>query len=461
MDVKSIKKAGYYISDEITEKQPFPSGVCGCRDFRIPGLIRLADGSLFATSDARWTDADSDYGGIDTAFAISRDGGEHWSHGYAALFPDTLGTPDYPFDSTTCIDPDPVQTPDGVIHIFVNMLPTGVAFDLHRPVTGNGFISVNGRKYLALTDDISEADDPRAFRYYLGEYEGGFARIFNLSGEYTGFAADGYFNIYAEREGEFCELYQPQIGSGEQVVQNVFYRDSSFHVLNTMFTLDLFSDDLAKTWRCRTVSGEIKSEKEDYIISSPGNAVVTRGGRAVLPFYYYSEERANSFLVMSDDCFVSFYRSPYLETDAKAPSRGESKAVELPDGNIRLFYRNSAKRICYADYILEKGEWREAVVLPVLVHSDCNFAAVSRGRNVYIIYARGRGCEAMNRANGRVYSFLLGENCEMILEDIYPVNNDAFSYAVGCFTDKNELAVLYDTCELGKVIFKTIDVTSP
>ena len=113
-DVREITKAGFYYIPGETEEQPFPAGVGGCESFRIPGLIRLADGALFATCDARWTHPNDDCGGIDTIFALSEDGGAHWRAGYAAYFPDTLASPKDLRDATICIDSSPVQTPDGV-----------------------------------------------------------------------------------------------------------------------------------------------------------------------------------------------------------------------------------------------------------------------------------------------------------------------------------------------------------
>ena len=53
MDLSAIDRAGYYPFDEKSENQPFPNGVGSCEGFRIPGLIRLRNGVLFATTDAR------------------------------------------------------------------------------------------------------------------------------------------------------------------------------------------------------------------------------------------------------------------------------------------------------------------------------------------------------------------------------------------------------------------------
>ena len=41
-------------ADGTTKKQPFLAGTGGSTNFRIPGLVTLNDGTLVASSDARW-----------------------------------------------------------------------------------------------------------------------------------------------------------------------------------------------------------------------------------------------------------------------------------------------------------------------------------------------------------------------------------------------------------------------
>ena len=61
LDPLSFKKAGFYTEDAASRRdQPFPAGAGGCGRFRIPALINLGGGCLFAVSDARWDDAGPD-----------------------------------------------------------------------------------------------------------------------------------------------------------------------------------------------------------------------------------------------------------------------------------------------------------------------------------------------------------------------------------------------------------------
>ncbi|MBR5743051.1 MAG: exo-alpha-sialidase, partial [Clostridia bacterium] len=340
MRPEEIRKAGFYPLEGRTRKQPFPGGRGGCESFRIPGLTTLLNGDLFASVDARWTRPDDDCGGIDVMYALSRDGGESWEAGFAAYFPDSLGSPENLADATILIDSTPVQTPDGALHIFVNLGPTGVTTALREPGGATGFLTLGGKRRLMLTDDAGKADDPpETFGFFLGDFREDRAPILDRAGKPTGFAVDGFFNLYRVEEGAFRELTQPQIDTGREIVQNVFYRDSSFHVYNTMYLLHLASDDLGATWRWELVSDPLKRPGESIAIASPGNGLVTRDGRLVLPFYAVGGGKAASFLAVSSDNGGSFAATPRVPATAKIRMSSEGKPVELPSGDIRLFFR--------------------------------------------------------------------------------------------------------------------------
>ena len=456
MRIEEIRKAGYYPIEGKTVGQPFPTGRGGSVSFRIPGLIRLHNGNLLATSDARWTRPDDDCGGIDTVFALSEDRGESWRAGYAAYFPDSLGSPRDLRDATILIDSTPVETPDGVLHIFVNLGPTGVTTALRRPGRGEGFMTVGGKKRLALTDDDGKADgDPAEYPYFVGELSQGFAPILTRAEEETGFAVDPFFNLYRKDGGAWRELLGKQIDTGREIVQNVFYRDSSFHVYHTMYLLHLSSLDWGESWSWTLVDG-IKMPDETAVIASPGNGLVTSDGVMVLPFYRAENGGCHSFLAFSSDGGKSFRRSPVLPPADGIPESSEGKPVELPNGDLRLFFRTGVQRICWADCHRASGAWGEAKALPVRVHSDCNFAALCQDGRILIAYARGIGDDARYRMRGRLYVFALDEKNDMILTDVLPITDGAFSYAVLAPVSENEAACLYDTCGDGLVIFQKI-----
>ena len=58
-----------------TEAQPFAPGTGGSKNFRIPGIVTLDDGTLIAACDARWNHS-GDGAGLDTIVSVSKDNGE-------------------------------------------------------------------------------------------------------------------------------------------------------------------------------------------------------------------------------------------------------------------------------------------------------------------------------------------------------------------------------------------------
>lgn len=450
--------AGSYLSQETTENQPFPRGVCGCNEFRIPGIITLQSGKLFATGDARWDDAEHDYGGIDTIFSVSGDGGKTWHPGFAAMFPDSVGTPKNPHDVTTCIDPCVVQDKNGTVHVFVNMNPTGITTGLGWPGKGNGYVEADGKNRLALTTDFTEAGSDFYTGkdvYYVGDYSEGFAPVFGPDGEETGYTVDGYFNIYKDSE----PLYQKQIDTGRDIQQNIFYRDSAFHVFNTMLTLHLSTGDEGKTWTTEIISDSIKLPDEDALISSPGNGTVTPSGTLLMPFYTFDDTVYIGFplVVYSDDCGKTWNRTPVLPPTDDIKYSGESKIVALSDTLWRVFIRNQNNRICYVDFDRETNTWSKPVKTDVKVHSDCNLGAIAYKDRIYVSCPAGRGTECKDRCNGRVYVFSLDKNNGLCLEKKIKVTDKAFSYSCLAVCG-GRLCVLYDTCGDGELILKTFPI---
>lgn len=449
----NYSKSSSYLINEITENQPFPKGVCGCKEFRIPGIITLTNGNLFAVADARWNDAEHDYGGIDTIFSVSDDGGRIWHPGFAAMFPDSNGTPSNPDDATTIIDPCVVQDKNNVIHILVNINPTGITTGLGWPCRGNGFIVKNDKKYLALTDDYFNAGNGFEAKYYVDDFVDGYAQIYTMSGEKTSFSIDSYFNIYSDS----IPLYQKQIDTDNRIQQNIFYRDSVLHVLNTMFTLHLATSDEGKTWSTEIISDTVKMNDEDALISSPGNGVCTPGGTLLMPFYTFSDEdyRGDPLIIYSHDCGKIWHRTPKVPRIDEFECVGESKIVALSENLWRVFLRNKANRICYADYNNKQNRWMKPVMTDIKIHSDCNLSAILFDDKIYVSCPEGKGDECSERCNGKLYEFSLDSDNNMKLETETLITNGSFSYSCLTAFDK-KILVLYDTCGDGKILFKRV-----
>ena len=450
-------KAGYVNFNNVTtENQPFPGGTLGCNQFRIPGIIRLENGNLFAVTDARWDCAKTDYGGIDTMYSVSEDDGKTWKPSYAAYFPDSNTTPENPSDTTTCIDSCVVQDKTGRIHIIVNMNPTGITTGLKWPGKGSGFVNINGKEYISLVKDYSLTDTvpdeiPREKLFYLNEDR---EIVSAVSGK-TEYSADGYFNLYKNGEA----LYQKQVDTNETVQQNLFYRDSEFHVYNTMFSLHLYSDD-CKKWETEIISNQIKEDFESGLISSPGNGILTSDGKLLMPFYSAAPDgKAQSLIVYSDDNGKNWKRTPFVPVTEEITISTEGKITELTPDRWRLFFRNTLNRICYADFIPSENSWLKPQAVDVKVHSDCNFSAIMSGNKILVSYPVGRGENNSGRVNGRLFVFSLDEKFNMTLADEKLIEENSFSYSCLTTLSDGTPCVLFDTCDDGFVIFGKIGKT--
>ena len=156
-DLPDLLKAGSVPASEDTrtEEQPFMPGTGGSENFRIPAIITLENGDLIAAADARWGTWE-DGGGLDTIASVSGDGGKTWNYSYPLYFPDSKRYGGR--SATTIIDPGIVEGPDGTVYCFADVNPTGSTTYYKTIGTGTGYVTVNGGRYLAITDDYENVE---------------------------------------------------------------------------------------------------------------------------------------------------------------------------------------------------------------------------------------------------------------------------------------------------------------
>ena len=122
-------------ADGTTKKQPFLAGTGGSTNFRIPGLVTLNDGTLVASSDARWNGG-GDGGGLDTIVSRSTDNGKTWSYTFANYLGDNGNV--HNNGSTAFIDPA-LTTDGGTVYMAADLYPAGTALNSasYAPKTGH------------------------------------------------------------------------------------------------------------------------------------------------------------------------------------------------------------------------------------------------------------------------------------------------------------------------------------
>lgn len=354
----NMTKAGSVpVSDgTLTYDQPFEPFTAGCENFRIPALITLQNGDLLATGDARWAEW-NDGGGIDSIASVSSDNGKTWNYSFPIYFPDGYGyvgqgNNGSNSNSTTIIDPGVVEGPDGTVYFIADVNPTGSTTMYKGIGTGTGYVTVNGERYLALTEDFgtswnTEPTDGNltAYPYYIEHFnEEGYARILKRSDNAeTGYGVDEWFNLYTVTDGEYIDdLTQKQVNSNTDIQQNVYYKGSKFHVYSIDYLWVVESKDHGRTWEHpRDLTDQIKRRPNEHaLLVSPGKGITTSKGDIVIGFYDYGDGHQDSSMVYSTDNGETWKRTGDIQNQSGDSS--ENEITELDDGTLRMFYRNIA-----------------------------------------------------------------------------------------------------------------------
>lgn len=479
--LESVLKSGYDQGPTGTvADQPLASGTGGSDRFRIPALITLQNGWLMAAADARYTTT-SDGGGLDTIVSISKDNGRTWEYSYPIYFPDSDGYVGRA--ATTIIDPALVQGEDGTVYLIADVNPTGMTTLYATPGKGSGYITVAGVERLALTsvytnsDTIPTEGDADTYEYYVGDFQDGYAAVMDRkTGAPSGYAVDQWYNLYEVDQSGYTALIQRQVDSSgkptdQYVQQNVFYKDSALHVFRTGYMWLVSSSDNGMTWSNTDITPQVKRDSETGLLVSPGRGTLLKDGTVVIPFYNHfdtatsaGQERAS--FIYSQDNGQTWHRTGDVPNNQGFSS--ESEIVELPDGTLRMFFRNGTSRICYADALWDADAgayvWNEAVATPVASRSSCNLSAIIYSKEIDGKMAILVACPGnpAGRRDGKVFTFLLNDDNTLTLAYTYAVDSGGPNqyYEYSCLTELKDgsVGLLYEY-NAGRINYDAFDIT--
>lgn len=476
-DAADLLKAGPIntTAEHVTQNQPFAEGTGGSHYFRIPAFIVTQKGNLLAAADARYSTT-GDGGGLDTIASVSTDNGKTWNYSFPLYFPDSDGY--IGNTATTIIDPALVQGKDGEIYCIADVNPTGVTTmgGYKAPGEGTGYIKVNGKDYLAVTDNYDNVntqpkdDDATTYAYYVGDWdENGYAKILKRSDHSeTGYGVDKWYNLYKVENGEYKDtLTQKQVNSNTDIQQNIFYKGSALHVYNTGYMMYAKTYDDGFTWTDPEIlNPQIKRPtKETALLVSPGQGVLTSDGTIVIPFYDHGDGEENASIIWSDDNGKTWERS----NDVPGAAAGgywssESEVVELSDGTLRMFFRSGQGVVCYSDAVRNtSGDYvfTKPVKTGVSCTSTCNVTAISYsktidGKQAILVAAPG----GSGRANGKIFTFLVEEDKTLTLKNSYSVNSGTYQYScmselkngtVGLLWENGGGSIRYDNYDIAQL----------
>ena len=311
-------------------KQPFRREETGIELMRIPAIITLKDGRVFAAADNRHNHGLDSPQNIDTLIAVSKDGCGGWEYSSLNRFDDCLdGTGSA--DSASFIDPAVIQSgATGRIFVIVDAFAGNTGCTSAAADTG---FTPDG--HIKLTFRGSESDA------YVGDFEGDTAQIID-GGKPTGYTVDREFYLF--KDGE--PLMIKQINSDKEVRQNIFFSDV-YEVIHTSFLWMRYSDDGGETWSHPVIlNHQVKREGEKFLGICPGRGFVTQaGGKERILFCVYTHDSGIEHVstVYSDDNGETWKRGEDVRNTPLVGKTSESQIVGMPDGSLKMFSRNKSR----------------------------------------------------------------------------------------------------------------------
>lgn len=425
--------------------QPFPSGTVGSETFRIPAIITLSDGSVIAGADVRYGHGVDSPNNNEVFIAHSEDGYADWKHKILFSFDDYAdGVTDTA--SASYIDSALVQSPEtGRIFMVTDAQPSSCGYS--QAMQGSGFTEINGKKHMLLTDG-SNSDELSTFGYYVGDFEKGFSDVYEKSGSKTAYSVDGELNLYKNGKA----LYMMQEGSeGVEIQQNVYYNASELCCYRTTYLVMRYSDDNGQTWSLPVnLSAEIKKESEGFLGIAPGRGFVTEAdGKERIIFLVYDNDGGteNVSTVYSDDNGETWSRGEETSCRLVVGKTSEAQIVELNNGVLRMFARNSGEYVAYADSYDKGITWSKfRADTNLRARGNCMFSFINTSRSIdgKKVILGSYPSDPKNRADGVIRVGLVDESNKIQWINTYHINSGFFAYS--CLTELSDgnFGLLYE-----------------
>ena len=414
--------------------QPFLPGTGGSEHFRIPALAALEDGTLIAACDARW-DHWGDGGGLDTVVSVSRDGGSTWHYS----FPNYLGDNGDRLDILSTAFIDPALATDGKrIWMLVDLWPAGIALNTarYRPVPGGNGFDQAGRLWLRAVDSVPIGEEGYGEAAAKADYPYSLdLETMELSPPLEGYQISPFFDIRTP-DGHLT---------------NLFCADSPLRVYPTNYLYLTYSDDGGAHWSPPELP-DLKREGEESFLVGPGAGAV-RGDHLIFSAYEHTLGFERACLIWRDA--MGWHRSEAATRDTWS---SEGAPVVLPDGTVRLFYRDGFEQVRYTDYHFSGGNYvptamEQVTAAPKTARNQ--LSAVRAGDRIFLSTATGKD---MRREKGAVHVFRLGKS-GMTLERTVPITDGHYAYSAITTLTGGRLGLLYE-CAGSEIRYITLPMDS-
>ena len=422
-----------------TAAAPFAPGTGGSQNFRIPALATLEDGTLVAACDARWNHT-GDGGGLDTIVSYSKDGGNIWHYS----FPNYLGDNGNVLNVLSTCFIDPALATDGQnLWMLVDLYPAGIALNTARysPVPGSSGFDDRGNLLLRTNDPIPMGEDGFAEAAAIAEYDHYLdpktLKLHRQNGEeVAGYEVDAFFNITGP----------------DSLATNLFCADSPFRPWPTGFLYLTHSEDGGCTWSAPELLN-LKRPEEQALLVGPGTGAYHKeNGHLLFTAYEHTQGFERCSLLWRDKT-GHWHRSANATADTWS---SEGAPVVLPDGTVRVFYRDGFEVLRYTDYRFAGTEYiitaREVETAAIKTARN-QLSAIRVGQEIYASTATGKN---QQRTGGVIHVFSLEEDNTLVLTASHPITEGSYGYS--CLAPiGEEFALLYESGQ-GEITFRRIGI---
>lgn len=437
-------------------ENPFETGTLGSKLYRIPAIMTLNDGSVMAAADMRYNHGSDSPNNLDTLVAVSKDGYTDWQYTVVNYFDD------YADDATdkasaSFIDSVIAQSKKtGRIFMVTDAYPSRAwVLDSKK---GSGCITVDGKKYFALSKDGSDN-----YCYYISDFDdNGYAPVMNITdNSKTEYSVDTEYRLYCNSQ----PVMTKQVGSDKEVQQSVFYESSALKLLRTTFLWLRYSDDNGETWSAPVMlNAQIKDEKEGFLGIAPGRMVVTNyKGKERIIFLVYTHGRVGNESVRSiysDDNGVTWHRGEKVKHSIAMGKTSECQMVELYGGVLRMYCRNAGKFVASCDSTDGGVSWTQARAIEELPsNGNCMLSFINTDKTVggKKVIMGSYASNQFKRADGVVRTGVIEKDNSVTWLDTYHVNQGFFAYS--CLTQLSDgnIGFLYED-EPAHISYKVLTV---
>ena len=298
--------------------------------YRIPSLLMLDDGTIVAGADQR-LDTRSDWGKINPVL-LFKNPGQDFANFTKVIDMDAKDTTDAPFNIDMCL----VESGDK-LYMLIDAFKSGGNFWAAK--NQESYKDIERKKYLKIFDkDKNE--------FYVKDD----GSVYDNKDKKTN------LSIQMTDTMPFTNLYN--VYEDDKVIGNIYKDTSAYQVHQTSHLWLTHSTDKGRTWQCPVdITRQVADPKMKFLGTCPGVGLALTSGRLLFPIYYsigddYNKE--NVALIYTDDKGKTFHRSRSINFGKDELigdlefNTSESQLVELNNGHVMIFVRNTSGKVLYA-----------------------------------------------------------------------------------------------------------------